>query len=274
MRILCCVNRDLESNYALNLLLPELAHSNHATRLVLSERVGAEDPPIGVKALRMIEQTIPNEVLFPLAERFLPPAERSLTFTELRTYCEGVAPVTLNLNTDEGLALINSFAADIVIAIRYGYILRSRAIGAPAHGVINLHSGILPQYRGILSTLYAIAHGEAEVGCTLHWIVDPGIDSGPIIAIARRPVESGRSLLWHILSLYPLGVPLILEVVRRLTSGEPLPRQGQQPGSGTYRSMPSASDVEAMTARGVQLYDERDLRELVSRYAPVQNTQR
>jgi methionyl-tRNA formyltransferase len=271
VRILCCVNRDLESNYALNLLLPELARRNHVTRVVLSERVSSVVPPSGIKALRAMEQTIPNEIVFPLAERFLPatPGGRALTFAEMQTYCDGAPPVTLDLNSDAGLALIDAFAADVVITIRYGYILRAKAIARPPHGVINLHSGVLPQYRGLLSTLYAIALGEADVGCTLHWIVDPSIDSGPIIAIARRPVERPHSLLWHILSLYPLGVPLILETVRRLTSGEPVPRQAQEPGSGTYRSMPTEADVAAMIARGVDVFDESDVRELVARYAPI-----
>jgi methionyl-tRNA formyltransferase len=114
--------------------------------------------------------------------------------------------------------------------------------------------------------LYAIAAGESEVGCTLHWIVDSGIDTGPIIAVARRPVERDHSLLWHILSLYPLGVPLIVEAVRRLTSGEALPRAQQDARAGTYRSLPRPADVEALTNRGIELVDGSDLHEIASFY--------
>jgi methionyl-tRNA formyltransferase len=269
LRILCCVNRDLHSNYALNLLLPELARAQHTTRVVLSERVGGTKAPATIRAFHAIEQTIPNEVVFPLVERCLAPDGRSLTFSELRMYCDGVLPVPVDLNSDAGERLMESFASDLVVTIRYGHILRPRAIAAATHGVINLHSGLLPQYRGILSTLYAIAQGEADVGCTLHWIVDGSIDTGPIIAVARRPVERGRSLLWHILSLYPLGVPLILETVRRLTRGERVPRQPQEAGVASYRSTPGAADVEALIARGVDLFDTSDLQEMVARYAPV-----
>ena len=267
MRILCCANRDLESNYALNLLLPEL--SQHSARVVLSERVGQPSAPSAIRALRAIEQAIPNDVVFPLAERCVPPHGRSLTFNELSTYCEGELPAAVDLNADAGLAFLDAFAPDLVITIRYGHILRARAIGVPTHGVINLHSGLLPQYRGILSTLYAMANGDADVGCTLHWIVEPSIDTGPIIAVARRPVERDRSLLWHVLSLYPLGVPLIVETVRRLTSGERVPRLPQAPGAGVYRSTPTAADVEALFGRGVELFDASDLREAFARYVPL-----
>ncbi|HEV8365446.1 MAG TPA: formyltransferase family protein [Gemmatimonadaceae bacterium] len=269
MRILCCVNRDIESNYALNLLLPELARAKHATRVVLSEHVGSATAPAAIRALRAVEQTIPNEMLFPLVERCMLPEGRALTFEELSRYVGGAPLTAVNLNAAAGLALLDSFAPEVILTIRYGHILRDRAIAHTKHGVINLHSGLLPQYRGILSTLYAMANGDADIGCTLHWIVDPGIDSGPIVAIARRPVEQGRSLFWHIMSLYPLGVPLILEAVRRLTSGEPVPRQPQQGGGDTYRSTPTAADVDALTSRGFELFDAADLRELFARFVPL-----
>lgn len=272
VRILVCVNRDIESNYALNLLLPELARAKHTMRVVLSEHVGNQTAPAAIRALRSVEQAVPNEMLFPLVARCVPPLGRPLTFDELHTYSDGVPLSAVNLNAPDGLALLDSFSPEVVLTIRYGHILRERAIRHAKHGVINLHSGLLPEYRGILSTLYAIASGDADIGCTLHWIVDPGIDSGPIIAIARRPVEQGRSLLWHIMSLYPLGVPLIVETVRRLTSGEPVPRQSQESGGGTYRSTPTAADVDALTARGIELFDAHDLREILTRFAPLPGT--
>ncbi len=272
MRILCCVNRDIESNYALNLLLPELARAQHTTRVVLSEHVGNQTAPAAIRALRSVEQAIPNEMLFPLVSRCVPLVGRSLTFDELHTFSDGVPLSVVNLNAPDGLALLDGFAPEVILTIRYGHILRDRAIGHAKHGVINLHSGLLPQYRGILSTLYAMANGDADIGCTLHWIVDPGIDSGPIIAVARRPVEQGRSMLWHIMSLYPLGVPLIVEAVRRLTSGEPVPRQAQASAGGTYRSTPTGTDVDALTGRGIDLFDADDLRELVTRFVPLPRT--
>jgi methionyl-tRNA formyltransferase len=272
VRILVCVNRDIESNYALNLLLPELARAKHTTRVVVSEHVGNQKAPAAIRALRSLEQPIPNELLFPLVARCVPPLGRSLTFNELHTCCDGVPLSAVNLNHPNGLAVLDGFGPDVILTIRYGHILRERAIRHARHGVINLHSGLLPQYRGILSTLYAMANGDADIGCTLHWIVDPGIDSGPIIAIARRPVEQGRSLLWHIMSLYPLGVPLIVEAVRRLTSGEPVPRQAQASAGGTYRSTPTAADVDALAARGFELFDADDLREMFTRFAPLRGT--
>jgi methionyl-tRNA formyltransferase len=266
---LCCVNRDLESSYGLNLLLPQLAQ--YVTRVVYSERVGRTPgtSEAHLQPLRAVEQVFPNDVLFPMLDRMTGQTERWRTFSELALYCQGVVPQHLDLNSDAGRDFLTTFAPDLIVSMRYGTILRAGAIAVPRLGVINLHSGILPQYRGILSTLYAVAAGESEVGCTLHWIVDAGIDSGPIIAVARRPVEAGRSLLWHILSLYPLGIPLIVETVRRLTNGEDVPRATQEPGEGAYHSVPGPGDVAALEARGVPLVDTSDLHDILRMYAPL-----
>ena len=65
MRILCCLNRDLASNVALNILLPVLA--GHDVRVGLTERVGqvaaVSDEPAGRRELRVAEQSMPNELL-------------------------------------------------------------------------------------------------------------------------------------------------------------------------------------------------------------------
>lgn len=274
MRILCCVNRDLYSNLALNQLLPELRLAGHALRVAVSRTVGRPvdraHTPAELAILRAVEQDIPNEVLFPLIDRAREmPGDRALTWTELAVHCDGVAPVIANINTGEGLRMLREFAPDLVVSIRYGHILKAPVIAAPRMGILNLHSGMLPAYRGMLSTLHAIAEGEQDVGCTLHWIVDAGIDTGPIVALARRPVERDHSLFGHILSLYPLGVPLVVEAIRRLTSGEALPRTEQDPTRGRYYSAPATTDFEALQRNGVALIYAEDLREAYGRFTPL-----
>ena len=52
---------------------------------------------------------------------------------------------------------------------RCGYrrILKAAAIQIPRHGVLNLHSGLLPAYKGLMATFWATLNGEEEIGCTL-----------------------------------------------------------------------------------------------------------
>src|SRR5215471_7537065 len=67
-------------------------------------------------------------------------------------------------------------------------ILPKSVIDVPRRGCVNLHGGLLPHYRGPHVMQWAIINGETETGVTLHY-VDAGIDTGPVIAEARFPIE-------------------------------------------------------------------------------------
>ena len=266
MKILCCLNADVVSNVALNLLLPALAR--HEVRVGLTARVGAaqqREEPHSRRELRAAEQLLPLEVIFPLIERAGQPNEgRYLTFAEVeRARGIPVRPLP-NPNVGDGLASLHAFAPDLVLSIRYGAIFKAAAIGVPRLGVLNLHGGLLPDYRGVLATFRALMTGEREIGCTLHYITDGTIDTGPVVGQTRVAVDPRRSLFAHVLSLYPPVVALMADAVARLGAGERLETHRQS--GGTYYSYPSADEWAEFLRRGWRVADASDFHELYGMY--------
>jgi methionyl-tRNA formyltransferase len=262
MRILVCLNRDLASNVALNLLLPALA--GHEVKVGLTERVGTSvvvDEPPGRAELRIAEQTLPNEVLFPLVERaaFLDDGRRYLTFGEIERHRGIPVQTLLNPNAPPGLELVEAFAPDLIVTIRYGAILKAPVIRAPRLGVLNLHSGALPEYRGVLATFRALMHGDSEIACTLHYISDGTIDTGDIIGIERVAVNPSQSLLAHILALYPPGIALMTQTINALMRGEPIPHAQQPSSGGAYYTYPTANEWAEFTRKGWRVASPNDL---------------
>jgi methionyl-tRNA formyltransferase len=270
MRIFCCLNRDLESSVALNLLLPALA--SHEVHVGLTERVGgarsrAGDAP-GLRELRATEQSLPNEILFPLIERAGLPDDgaRYLTFTEVERH-RGIRVSPLpDPNGPEGLEAVRGFAPDLILSIRYGAILKPPVIAVPRLGVLNLHAGVLPAYRGVIATFRALMHGDAEVGCTLHYISDGTIDTGDIVGVARVPVRPERSLLWHVLALYPPGIALVTSALEQLGRGAALTTTPQT--GGAYYSYPTPEEWTEFAKRGWRSANATDLHEALRRYLP------
>ena len=266
MKILCCLNADVVSNVALNLLLPALAR--HEIRVGLTTRIGAAHhgaEPHPRRELRAAEQLLPLEVIFPLVERALQPNDgRYLTFAEVeRVRGIQVSPLA-NPNVGDGLALLEAYAPDLVLSIRYGAIFKTSAIAVPKLGVLNLHAGLLPAYRGVLATFRALMAGEREIGCTLHYIADATIDTGPVVGQTRVAVDPHRSLFAQVLSLYPPGVALMADAVARLDVGQRLETQVQS--GGTYYSYPSADEWDEFLRRGWRVSDASDFRELYGKY--------
>jgi methionyl-tRNA formyltransferase len=269
MRVLCCLNRDLASTLALNLLLPALAR--HTVRVGLTEQVGRipADEPRQRRELRIAEQLLPNLTLFPLIERagLGDSGHRNLTFTEIQRLRGIPVDSLVDPNCVAGLDFVKSFAPDLMLTIRYGAILKADVIGIPPLGVLNLHSGILPAYRGVLATFRAMLNQETEIGCTLHYIRDASIDTGDIVAIHRQPLQREQSLLRNILGLYPAGIELLCSALRTLEQGGELSLSVQQRGAGTYYSYPTSQEWDEFTRRGYRVADPSDLQQVMLSFA-------
>jgi len=162
---------------------------------------------------------------------------------------------TLNaINETAGLKRYAESEPDLVLSVRYGVILRDPAISLPKHGVLNLHSGLLPDYKGVMATFWALLNKEPEIGTTLHFIEDSSIDTGSIVTTTRLPVQPDRSYLWHVLSLYESGCARMLEAVEVLDRGLALERHAQ-PDSGNYFSFPDDAALTKFAKQGGRLFE-------------------
>ena len=263
MKITLLVNRDLASNIALNHLLPHLA-DEHQLQVRLSSSVGGQPAAEQLRNLKFFEQTLFNQILFPLLD------ERAsdgmlLSFGQLQRYTSGPIEVLNKINSPQGLAQLQLTEPDLVLCIRYGGILQEEAIATPPLGVINLHSGLLPHYRGVMASFRAMLAGETTIGTTVHTITDPGIDTGEIIATTQMSVDTQRSYLWHVLQLYPDACEKLVGCVAVLAQGQALTCTPQGPG-GAYYSFPEAGDLFEFERRGLKLFDAEEIKTFAQRY--------
>ena len=86
--------------------------------------------------------------------------------------------------TDATRAELATYGADVALVMAYGHILRDEFISTPRLGTLNLHTSLLPSYRGASPIQTAISCGERETGVTLMRIVKQ-LDAGPIADVER-----------------------------------------------------------------------------------------
>ncbi len=97
-------------------------------------------------------------------------------------------------------------------------------------GIINLHGGLSPEYRGADCTFWALYNGEPQkVGCTLHYI-DAGIDTGRLIAHVSPAVNEGDTELVLFWRAVQDSARIYAEAIDRIAQGQPL--GVVQPGKG------------------------------------------
>lgn len=262
MRIALLFNQDIHANKALNLLKPCL--ERHSIGLFMSSQVGksSETHP-DLRRLQFTEQKLFNDFVFPSLEQ-LNVHKELLTFNQLAQSFSSTLTTLDDINQDTGLDKLRSFNPDLMISIRFGKILQNDAIGIPRIGTLNLHSGILPQYRGVMASFWSILQGNQEIGTTLHWISDSGIDTGAIVSIKKHRVTAA-SYFAHVHKLYEQGAEQIEEAINLIELGKELPKVATL-GKAAYFSFPNQQDIETFKHSGRSLIDETDETATLSRF--------
>jgi methionyl-tRNA formyltransferase len=120
--------------------------------------------------------------------------------------------------TPEELDRLKSVQPDLVLIMAYGHILRQDFIGAPRFGTLNLHTSLLPKYRGASPIQTAIARGDRQTGVTLMRIV-PALDAGPIADVEPFVIDPLDTALEVEEKLARACIPLLARALPKLADG-------------------------------------------------------
>jgi len=112
---------------------------------------------------------------------------------------------------------------DLIVVAAYGQILPPAILELPRLGCLNVHTSLLPKYRGAAPIQWAILDGEAETGVTI-MKMDAGLDTGPILAQrATRIDESDDAATLHD-RLASLGAELLTTTIAAWDAGQIQPQ--------------------------------------------------
>jgi len=130
------------------------------------------------------------------------------------------------------IAELRTLKPDLIVVVAYGQILPQAILDLPTYGCVNVHTSLLPKYRGAAPIQWAIADGELETGVTI-MKMDAGLDTGPILSTRRTPIlpEDNSQTLHD--RLAHLGAALLVETLPAYTAGKISP-QPQPTEGATY----------------------------------------
>jgi methionyl-tRNA formyltransferase len=130
---------------------------------------------------------------------------------------------------EQFIAELRAFKPDLIVVVAYGQLLPQTILDLPQFGCLNVHTSLLPKYRGAAPIQWAIANGETETGVTV-MKMDVGLDTGPIVSQRRTAIlpEDNSSTLHD--RLARLGAELLAQTIPDFVTGkvQPVP----QPAGG------------------------------------------
>jgi methionyl-tRNA formyltransferase len=127
------------------------------------------------------------------------------------------------LRDAEPLNTIRALQPEVIVAVAYGQILRRQLLDIPPRGVLNVHPSLLPRHRGASPIAGAILAGDDETGVSI-MLMDAGMDSGPVLAQRRVPIDPTDTTEWLTGQLAWLGADLLAETLPRWLAGDITPQ--------------------------------------------------
>jgi methionyl-tRNA formyltransferase len=116
-------------------------------------------------------------------------------------------------------AQLAALQPDLTLVMAYGHILRQPVIDTPRLGTLNLHTSILPAFRGASPIQTAICCMETETGVTLMRMV-LALDAGPVADVERVPILPLDTALELETKLAAACVPLLARCLPRVAAGK------------------------------------------------------
>ena len=120
---------------------------------------------------------------------------------------------------DDLITHLNSLSLDLIIVAAYGQILPESVLSIPKFGCINVHTSLLPKYRGAAPIHWAILNGDTETGVTL-MKMDAGLDTGDIITQQKTPIGAEETVGQLHDRLAAQGAAFLVESLPGIVRGE------------------------------------------------------
>ena len=165
---------------------------------------------------------------------------------------EGIALLeSESVNDPEYVRLVRDIEPDVIVSVAAPEIFQAALLGAARLGCVNVHSGRLPRYRGMMPIFWQLLSGERTAVVTVHEMV-PQVDAGGVLGTREYPLRTQESLDRAMIDTKREGARLMIDVLRQLRRGDARPEPLEM-HEASYFSFPSPAKVAEFRARGHRL---------------------
>lgn len=159
--------------------------------------------------------------------------------------------LTKSINHPDSVAALQALKPDLLISILGNQIFKEPIFNLAPKGCLNLHTALLPKYRGLMPTFWVLKNQEKYTGVSVFY-VDKGIDSGPIVV--QKKVEIGDRTQEELIEYTKkIGMEAIAEAVDLIEKDEVKIIENDA-SQKTYFSFPTKDDVKVFRQNGKKFF--------------------
>lgn len=153
---------------------------------------------------------------------------------------QGIPVFWIDRMDEDELAPLRERDIDLLLVGGFAIILKKPLLELPNIGCVNMHSSLLPRHRGPNPFCAAILAGDTESGVTFH-IMEPGIDTGAIIAQYRFPIDERDTMIEVYYRACELATETVVDVMDKIAA-EGLVGVPQDESQANYEKKPTVED--------------------------------
>lgn len=155
-----------------------------------------------------------------------------------------------SVNSQEYIDAVTALRPEMIVSVAAPEIFKSPLLKVASIGCLNIHSGKIPEYRGMMPTFWQMLEGKPAVTVTVHEMV-PKLDAGGVIDTFEFPLRDSDSLDRVISGTKQEGARLMIRVLERIAATRKLPEPTPLDMSkARLFKFPQPADVLKFRARG------------------------
>jgi methionyl-tRNA formyltransferase len=139
---------------------------------------------------------------------------------------------------------IQKLAPDYLFSFYYRHMIPAELLACAKIAALNMHGSLLPKYRGRAPVNWAILHGEAETGATLH-IMEVKPDAGDIVGQSAVTIDPNETATEVFGKVSQAAVTVMNQVLPELVQGH-IPRKPNNLAQGSYFGGRKPADGEIL----------------------------
>jgi methionyl-tRNA formyltransferase len=158
---------------------------------------------------------------------------------------------TRSVNDPTYVTSVRALEPDVIVSVAAPELFRHELLSVPRLGCINLHSGRLPTYRGMMPTFWQMLEGERHATVTVHEMA-PEVDAGRVLGTVTCAIERRDSVDRVMAEAKIAGARLVIRVLGELATGTATPRRLEM-SEAAYYSFPRRHHAADLRRRGHRL---------------------
>lgn len=122
------------------------------------------------------------------------------------------------IRAEESVAYLQQFDVDVIVVEAFGQIVPQSILDIPKHCCVNIHTSLLPKYRGAAPIQWAVLNGDLVTGVTT-MRMEAGLDTGDIIMQVEKIINEGETSGTLFERLARAGAKLIVKTLEAIENG-------------------------------------------------------